>query len=165
MPQRAGNGVPAPYLKAGSLLDVVVQSARVHASSIVRQVLLPWLGRPVAPDPDRLPFARNIAETNIAEGSTFILRPYYPWHCDEMNPPPPLDDSTWVLNVNTAFSDSSTLTALFYQRNSVCSYLRVSSIQNPMLAHFLSSYQGFSEERRTFSIGCRSQTTHLKMNL
>jgi hypothetical protein len=68
-----------------------------------------------------------------------------------MNPPPPLDDSTWVLYGNTAFPDSSTLTVLFYQRNSVCSYLRASSIQDPMLAHFLSSYQGFSEECRTFS--------------
>jgi hypothetical protein len=150
MPQRAGNGVPAPHQNVGSL-DIVVQSAHVHASSIVRQVLLPWLGQPVASEPDRLPFARNIADTNIAEGSTFTLRSYCPWHRDEMNPPPPLDESTWVLNVNTAFLDSSTLTALFYQRNYVCSYLRASSIQDPMLAHFLSSYQGFNEERRTFS--------------
>jgi hypothetical protein len=152
MAQRGDIGVPVPHLKNGSR-DPCIQSAHVIVSStITRQVTtLPWIGRPIIEDPDRQQFAGEIAEGNIAEASTYSLGPNCAWHRDLLNPVPPNDDSSWVMNVNHAFGDGSTLGALFYQRSSVCSSLRASSIQDPLIEYFYSSYNGFTEARRTFS--------------
>jgi hypothetical protein len=139
MAQRGDNGVPVPHLKNG-LRDPCIQSAHVIASSIIRQVTLPWIGRPIIEDPDRQRFAGEIAEDKIAEASTYSLGPNRAWHRDLLNPVPPNDDdSSWVMNVNHVFGDGSTLGVLFYQRSSVCWSLRASSIQDSLLEYFYSS--------------------------
>jgi hypothetical protein len=114
MAQRGDNGVPVRHLKNGSR-NPCIQSAHLIASSIIRQVTLPSIGHPINEDPDHQWFAGEIAEGNIAEASTcYSLGQNCAWHCDFLNPVPPNDDSSWVMNVNHVFGDGSTLAALFY---------------------------------------------------
>jgi hypothetical protein len=149
MAQRSDNGVPVPHLKNGSR-DPCVQSAHMIASSILRQVTLPWLGRPITEDPDRQRFAGE-RRKYCGRKHHLHLGSNCAWHRDVHNPLPPHDDSTWVMNVSHAFAGDSMLAALFYQRSSVCSSLRASSIQDPLLEDFYSSYNGFAKDRRAFS--------------
>jgi hypothetical protein len=127
MAGRARNGVPRPALKQGSVDDEVVAS-HLCASRILMEYSLPWLGRTLNWVPERLQFARKISPDNKVEASTFTLSTDCAWHRDKHNPGPPLDDLSWVLNLNRTLVSGDTVTALFYQRSSVCSYLRASNL-------------------------------------
>jgi hypothetical protein len=150
MGSRARNGVPRPALKDGSLDDVVVTS-HLCATRILTDHPLPWLGRTLNWDPQRLQFARIISPDNKVEGSTFTVSTDCAWHRDVHNPNPPMDDLSWVMNVNHTFEPGVTVTSLFYQRSSVCSYLRASNVHNPVSDFFSTSFLKFPPCRRSFS--------------
>jgi hypothetical protein len=147
---RAINGVPQPALKKGSC-DGVVVSAHLVASHIIATLPLPWLGRTVLPGRDRLQCARMISPENTVEASTFTLSTDCAWHRDKHNPSSTLDDLSWVMNINHVFANGETLAALFYQRRSVCAYLRASNVHDPLSDYFEASYLKFPVSRRTFS--------------
>jgi hypothetical protein len=147
---RAKNGVPRPALKQGSL-DGVVVSSHLVATQIIATLPLPWLGRTVQPEHERLEWAQMIAPNNTVEASTFTLATECAWHRDKHNPSPPLEDLSWVMNINHVFDSGETVAALFYQRSSVCSYLRASNVQDPLSDYFKASYLKFPPSQRTFS--------------
>jgi hypothetical protein len=149
MGERALNGVPVPKLKQGTD-DGIIQLAHLRVSYILLQVFFPWIGGPIQPDPERVRLAEGISPGNILEASTFTIVEERPWHRDTLNPAPPDDHSTFVMNINHKFADMGTLTTLFYQRSSVCSHLRNSGVQDPLLEFLYESYINFAEDRRTF---------------
>jgi hypothetical protein len=117
----------------------------------VVQVFLPWIGGPIQPDPERVRLAKSVSPGNILEASTFTDGEECPWHRHTLNLPPPDDHSTFVMSINHKFADAGTLTALFYERSSVCSHLRNSGVQDPLLEFLYESYINFTEDRRTFT--------------
>ena len=162
-------GIPTPVLKPGTH-DPPVINAMVCASNYFSSLCPPWNSNTpfVIPPIRERRFGNEIAPGCKFEGSTFTTSPLCAWHRDAQNPPPDEQNVSSVTTVSKEFPDRQLLTSVFYFRLSVSVNIQLNNDMDPMVKHFLQTYNAFPPERRDFgldSIGVGTGFLEVKPNL